>query len=292
MSVLRVTTPVLEIGYESDGPANGPPVILLHGWPDDVRTYDGVAPALQSAGMRTFAPWLRGFGPTRFRHAHTVRSGEVAAIAQDVLDFADALGLDQFCVVGHDWGARAAYLLAAVAPRRVDRIAVMSLGWVPGAPTTPALEQARGFWYQWFMATRRGAEFVRGHPQAFARYQWDTWSPPGWFTDQDFERTAVSFENPAWLDVTLHYYRVRWGEAAPDPNHARLTAAADEAHSITVPTLLLHGAADRCVLPQSSRGTERYFTARYRRELLDGIGHFPTREAPETVAGLLLQFLR
>jgi pimeloyl-ACP methyl ester carboxylesterase len=291
VNTLRATTPALEIGYESGGPANGPPVLLVHGWPDDIRTYDGITPALQAAGMRTFAPWLRGYGPTRFRDTNTIRSGEVAAIAQDMLDFADAAGLNRFRVVGHDWGARVAYTLAGVAPDRVERIVAMSVGWAPGEAVTPPLEQAQAYWYQWFMSTQRGAEFVRRQPKAFARHQWDTWGPPGWFTNAEFERTAESFENPDWADVTLHYYRVRWGEASPAPGYAKLTAAANAVRSINVPTLLLHGTADRCVLPQSSDRMEQYFTAGYRRELLEGIGHFPTREAPGAVADLLVRFL-
>ena len=291
MSTLRVKTSILEICYESGGPVEGPPVLLLHGWPDDVRTYDGVAPALQAVGMRTFAPWLRGFGPTRFRSAETMRSGEIAAMAQDALDFADALSLKRFCIVGHDWGTRIAYLLAAAVPERVSRIAVMSLGWAPGALATPSLEQARAFWYQWFMATEKGAEFVRKHPKAFARCQWDTWSPPGWFSDDVFDTTAASFENPDWPEVTLHSYRVRWGEAPPDPRYAKLDAAAKAVQTIGVPTLLIQGGDDRCVLPQSSEGKERYFTGGYQRHVLDGIGHFPTREAPDAVTDLVLNFL-
>jgi pimeloyl-ACP methyl ester carboxylesterase len=284
-------TPILDIAYETGGPVDGPPVLLLHGWPDDVRTYDRIAPALHERGFRTIAPWLRGFGPTRFRSADTSRSGEIAAMAADALDLADALGLERFAIVGHDWGARIAYLLAAVCPERVVTIAALSVGWEPGNLATPPLRQAQRFWYQWFMATERGAAAVRGDPKAFARFMWETWSPSGWFDDQAFEATAVSFENPDWPAVTLHSYRVRWGEAEPDPRYAELERPKNAVRTIAVPTLMIQGGDDRCVLPASTEGKERHFTAGYDRRVLPGIGHFPTREAPREVAKLLAGFL-
>ncbi|TIT03892.1 MAG: alpha/beta hydrolase, partial [Mesorhizobium sp.] len=254
---------------------------------------------LQAAGFRTFAPWLRGFGKNSFHSDQTMRSGEIAAMAQDALDFADAIGLERFAVVGHDWGARIAYLLASVFPQRItccfpQRItccAALSLGWQPGPPSTPPLEQTKAFWYQWFMATGRGEEFVRQHGHSFARFQWDSWSLPGWFDDALFERVARAFENPDWPDVTLHSYRVRWGEADPDPRYAELARKQIEAEAISVPTLVLHGDDDRVVLPDSSEGKEPYFTAGYERVLLPGVGHFPTREAPGQVRERLERFL-
>jgi pimeloyl-ACP methyl ester carboxylesterase len=285
------TTPVLRIAYESGGPADGAPVLLLHGWPDDVRTYDAVAPALQAAGFRTIAPYLRGFGPTTFLSAETMRSGEIVAMAQDALDLADALGLDQFAVAGHDWGARIAYALAAAAPQRVTRIATISVPWDPGALTTPGLVQAQAYWYQWFMATDRGAEAVRAQGKAFARHQWETWGPPHWFTDAAFETTATSFENPDWPEITLHSYRVRWGEAEPDSRYSALDARVKSVRTIGTPTMMIHGGADRCTLPASTEGKEKNFTGGYVRHVLDGVGHFPTREAADAVNALLLAFL-
>ena len=161
MTVHFATTPVLRIAYERGGPIDGAPVILLHGWPDDVRTFDGVVLALQGAGFQTIVPWLRGLGPTSFLSANTMRSGEMVAMAQDAIDLADALKLQTFAVVGHDWGARIAYVLAAIHPERATRICTLSVGWQPGELPTPALEQARKYWYQWFMATERGAETVK-----------------------------------------------------------------------------------------------------------------------------------
>jgi pimeloyl-ACP methyl ester carboxylesterase len=284
-------TPTLEIAYETGGPSDGSPVLLLHGWPDDVRTYDAVAPSLHRRGFRTIAPWLRGFGPTRFRAAGSQRSGEIAALAQDAVDLADALGLERFAIVGHDWGARIAYLVAAVFPERVTKIAALSVGWEPGELATPPLRQARKFWYQWFMATERGAASVRGDPVAFARIMWETWSPPGWFDDAVFDATAVSFKNADWPAVTLHSYRVRWGEAEPDPSYADLERRKNAVRAISVPTLMIQGGDDRCVMPASTEGKEKHFIGGYARRVIPGAGHFPTREAPEQVAELLAEFL-
>ena len=289
---LRVSTPLLEVAYETGGPEHGPPVLLLHGWPDDVRTYDDVRPTLHAAGFRTFVPWLRGFGPTRFLSPSTPRSGQISAMAQDALDFADALRIDRFRIVGHDWGARIAYFLASLVPARVERMVTISLGWDPGPLMTPSLSQARNFWYQWFMATERGAEIVRTDGTAFARFQWTTWSPPGWFDEPDFAVTARSFQNPDWPAITLHSYRVRWGAAEPDPQYAEIERRQREIRTIDVPTLLIHGTDDRCVDASTSEGKERNFTAGYERRVIPGVGHFPARESPATVAEWTVEFLR
>jgi pimeloyl-ACP methyl ester carboxylesterase len=196
-----VATPIVRIAYETGGPPDGAPVLLLHGWPDDVRTYDRVVPTLQTAGFCTIAPYLRGFGETSFLSKNTMRSGEIVAMAQDAIDLVEALKLDKFSVIGHDWGARIAYALAIIAPQRVKQIVTMAVGWQPGELPTPSLKQAQAYWYQWFMATKRGRQTVRSNRKAFARIQWDNWSPPGWFNDALFEQTAKSFENPFGLTL-------------------------------------------------------------------------------------------
>jgi pimeloyl-ACP methyl ester carboxylesterase len=285
-------TPTLRIAYEIGGPADGPPVLLLHGWPDDPRTYDKIVPALQAAGFRTIAPFLRGFGATTFQPGQIMRSGEMVAMAQDALDLADALDLEDFVVVGHDWGARIAYALAILAPDRVTKICAMSVGWQPGQLPTPNFEQSRKYWYQWFMSTERGAQAVAKDCRGFARIMWETWAPQGWFTESDFATTAKSFENPDWPDVTVHSYRVRWAEADKDPRYAKLDAQAHAAQSIGVPTLMIQGGADSVTLAETTAGKGPYFTGGYTRHVLDGVGHFPTREAPERVNKLLLEFLQ
>jgi pimeloyl-ACP methyl ester carboxylesterase len=216
----------------------------------------------------------------------------MSAMAQDALDFMNAIGVERFAVVGHDWGARIAYILASLFPGRITRCAAMAVGWSPGQLETPPWEQSRAFWYQWFMATQRGAEVLRMRGTEFARFQWETWSPPGWFDEASFQTTAASFQNPDWAQITLHAYRVRWGEAAPDPAYAQLEAQQHAVSSIAVPTLMIQGGEDRCVLPVTSAGKERYFTGSYSRHVLAGIGHFPTREAAPEVSQLLVEFLR
>jgi pimeloyl-ACP methyl ester carboxylesterase len=287
-----VTTPTLNVAYETGGAPDGVPVLLLHGWPDDIRTYDRVIPALHAAGFRTVAPYLRGFGGTSFLSKDTMRSGEMVAMAQDAIDLADALGLERFAVIGHDWGARIAYALALAVPQRLTRMVTLSVGWQPGELPTPGLTQARAYWYQWFLATERGRQAVRSNGKAFARAQWENWSPPGWFSDADFERTAQSFANPDWPEITWHSYSVRWGEADKDFRYAEFDRHVAAAPSIAVPAVMIQGGADAVTLPETTDGKDRYFTGGYARHVIAGVGHFPTREAPEAVSRIVTDFLR
>jgi pimeloyl-ACP methyl ester carboxylesterase len=289
----RLATDTLEIGFNAAGPRDGPVVLLLHGWPDDPTTWDQVSPALIAAGFRTIAPWLRGFGPTRFRSAQSVRDGRTAALAQDAIELMDGLGVARFAVVGHDWGARIAYALAALIPERLTAIAALSVGYSPrGAFPVPPFRQSRAWWYQWFMALDRGAEAIAEDPIGFARLQWETWSPPGWFDEAEFERAAQSFDNPDWLAIMLSSYRSRWREEKRDPQYDPVQERIARVGRISVATLTIQGAADGTVLPQSTENLDGYFSGPYRRLLLDGVGHFPTREAPAAVAEALLKHLR
>ena len=213
-------------------------------------------------------------------------------MAQDALDFADGLGLDRFSIVGHDWGARIAYFLAAIVPSRVARMVTLSLGWDPGPLNTPPLNQARRFWYQWFMATDRGAAAVKANPVAFARFQWDTWSPPGWFDDATFETTAASFANEDW--PASPSTRIAFDGEKPNPTpatttwsggSARCTASPCQRCSFTVPTI--------GVSQQRPQKTKRRTSPRsVQRRLLPDVGHFPTREAPGRTAAWIADFLR
>jgi pimeloyl-ACP methyl ester carboxylesterase len=214
------------------------------------------------------------------------------ALAQDVVDLADKLGIETFAVVGHDWGARAAYTLAAIFPHRITRIVGVALAYQPrGRFKLPSFPQARRFWYQWFMALDQGAEAVRADPNGFARIQWDTWSPPGWFDDCEFEVTARSFANPDWTAVTLNAYRSRWRSEPIDRRYEHLQTALSAVENIDAPTLMIQGGSDFCAGPGESEGLERFFTAGYRRIVLEGVGHFPPRENPEAVAQAILDHL-
>jgi pimeloyl-ACP methyl ester carboxylesterase len=287
-----VATPLLNIAYEDEGPRNAPCVILLHGWPDDIRTWDGIGPALRAAGFRTVTPYLRGFGATRFLNVETPRSGQLSALATDVLDLADALEIERFAIVGHDWGARAAYIVACAAPDRVSACVAISVGWGTNDPDQPlALQQTQNYWYHWLMALPRGAALVREDRHRFTRYIWDIWNPRWPVPDDVFASTARAFDNPDWAEVTLHSYRVRWGHAEPDPLYAALEARISKDPRITVPTLTLHGAGDPCNDPATSENKEALFTGFYRRVSLPDLGHFPQRERPEAVLEELLPFL-
>lgn len=291
--VRMVSTSLLDVEVEVSGPEKGRPVFLLHGWPDSLRTWDDCLPHLHAGGLRTYVPSLRGFGATRFRDPDTFRGGQLPALASDLLELADALGLQDFAVVGHDWGARAAYIASYLAPERVKASVAISVGWGTNAPDQELpLKQIQNYWYHWYMALDRGAALVRNQRKAFTRYIWDIWNP-GWeVTDEAFETTAAAFENPDWAEVVLHSYRVRWDLAPRDPAYDAIEQELAQGRKIAVPTLVLHGGADPCNDPSTSEGKEDQFSDSYQRVVLEGIGHFPQRQAPEEVARQSEAFLR
>jgi len=286
----RIRTDILEIAFEEGGPPDGIPVLLLHGWPDAPRGWNEVSQRLHAGGYRTIAPFLRGSSPTEFLLRETPRVGAGVALAQDALDLADALGLKNFAVLGHDWGARVAYILAALFPERVMAIAALALAYQPrGIFSVPSFDQSRRFWYQWFMCTDGGAAAIRNDPIGFARIQWETWGPPEWIDDAEFDRTAESFRTPDWTAITLNAYRARWlqGEAWDGRYHA-LQKRLGEVEYLRTPTLMIQGLSDYCDAPQESEGLETFFTGGYRRVVLENVGHFPHREAPGLVADAVL----
>ena len=288
-----VDTPLLRIGYEEWNAGAQRTVVLLHGWPDSPRAWSGVAPQLAQAGWRVLVPALRGVSPTRFLREDTPRTGQLTCLGRDLLDFIDVLDLQQPALVGYDWGARAAAIACGLRPGVASHLVMISVGYGTNDPQQAlSLSQARKYWYHWYMATPRGALTVREDRRNFARIMWETWAPAGWFSDQEFNLTADAFENPDWPEVTLHSYLHRWGHAPGDPAYEHDEARLQPAPQLALPTLVLHGAADGVNEPQSSQGREAYFIGRYERQLLDGVGHFPPREAPDTVAAALLRFLQ
>jgi pimeloyl-ACP methyl ester carboxylesterase len=280
--MVKVRTATLEISYSDSG--RGEPVLLLHGWPDSARGWNQIRNGLVATGYRVIVPDLRGSGGTRFLDEATIRDGTEVALAQDVLDLADVLALRRFAVVGHDWGARVAYTLAAVAPVRLTSITALGVQYQPrGEFAMGSFDQARRFWYQWLMYLDAGAEAIARDPLGFARIQWDTWSPSGWFDDAEFAATARSFGNPDWVAITLSAYRSRFLDSEPrDPRFSQLRGELAATEHIRVPTLMIHGGADACDPPVLSEGLEHHFDD-YRRIVLDGVGHFPHREAPDRV---------
>ena len=288
-----VDTSKLRVGYQEWNPDAQRTIVLLHGWPDSPRCWNEVAPRFAQAGWRVLAPALRGFAPTTFLDAATPRTGQLAALGRDLLEFCDALQLRRPVLVGHDWGSRAAANACGLRADAASHLVMISTGYGTNVPgQSISLEQARNYWYHWFMATPRGERTVRADGRAFARIMWDTWAPAGWYRPEEFEATAAAFDNEDWAAVTLHSYRHRWGHAAGDPDYAADDAALDPAPVLAVPTLVLHGEADSVNLPAMSAGKERYFSGRYQRLTLPGVGHFPPREAPAAVAQAILEFLK
>ena len=292
MQLATIETSTLAIGCESSGPEDGRPVILLHGWPDDVRTWDRILPALHGARFKTVVPYLRGFGATRFRSSKTARSGQLSALGQDLLDLVDALELERFAVVGHDWGARAPYIASCIAPQRVTHCVAISVGWGTNDPNQNlSFRQTQNYWYHWYLALDRGAEMVRNDRLNFTRYIWTIWNPNWRIPEEEFAITAASFENPDWPEVSLHSYRARLGYAANDPAYDTIEAKLAANQIISVPTLVIHGGGDPCNDPSTSDGKEKSFASDYQRIVLDGVGHFPQREAPEAVGKATIRFL-
>ena len=288
-----IRTQLLEIAYENAGPQAGGLVLLLHGWPDAPRGWRAIAQQLHVEGWRTVAPYLRGTGPTKFLNDETPRVGAGVALAQDAIDLVDGLGIDRFAVVGHDWGARAAYTLAALFPERVTSVTALALAYQPrGLFKIPSFDQARRFWYQWFLCVEGGLAKVREDPVGFARTQWATWSPTGWVDETEFCKTAESFSNSDWVNITANAYRSRWlkGEAW-DSGYDSLQRKLQGVQALSIPTLMIQGGSDFCDAPSESEGLEPYFTGRYERLLLEDIGHFPHREAPDAVARAILRHL-
>ncbi len=285
----HVRTALLDVALFDEGPRDGPVVLLLHGWPDDPGTWAAVSPTLNAAGLRTVTPALRGFGGTRFLDASTPRTGNSGVLAYDAIDLMDALGIARFFVAGHDWGSNAAEALALGWPERVPRIAMLSTPSRLGGMPTPPFPQCQRQWYHWFQATARGAKAVHGDRRGFARIMWDNWSPPGWYDEATFEAAARAFENPDWADVTVHSYRARWDEAEPDPRSAALEQRIQATQRIDTPTLYLSGAADGVNPPEAAKDVPAKFSGAFEAILLDGVGHFPTREAPDLVAAALIR---
>ena len=288
----RVRTSVLDVAYEHGGPADAYPVVLLHGFPYDPRAFDDVARLVNAAGFRTIVPYLRGYGGTRFRSPDTMRSGEQAAIGHDLLELLDALRIDTAVLAGFDWGARAACVVAALWPERVRGL-LTCCGYqiqdiaASRKPADPASEHR--WWYQYYFHTERGRAGLTTNRNALCRFLWTLWSPTWRFDEGTFARTAVSFENPDFVDVVIHSYRHRLGNADGDPRYAALEARLADQPVISVPTIAIHGVVDDVSPPDKSAAHQRYFSARYERQLLDGVGHNPPQESPGAFADAVLE---
>ena len=281
----------LDVAVERHGSPGGWPVVLLHGFPYDPRCYDRVAPVLAAAGADVVVPYLRGYGPTRFVDASTPRSGQQAVLATDLRDLIDALGLTAPIVAGYDWGGRAACLTAMLWPHQVRALVSVS-GYhvqdIPaaGSPVPPQFEQV--LWYQYYLHGDRGRAGLQEYRREFAKLLWQQWSPDWSFSDDEFDSTATSFDNPDFVDVVVHSYRHRYGLVDGDPACQDLEDVIATQPAIGVPTVVIDPERDGLVpFPPPRSAHEQHFTA-----LLDvrrvRAGHNVPQEAPETFADAIL----
>jgi pimeloyl-ACP methyl ester carboxylesterase len=282
----RVRTATLEIACEISGPNDGVPVILLHGFPDDPRTWDGAVSQLSGAGYRTIVPYLRGYGPTRFLRDDTPRSGQQAALAQDLLDLMDGLQLKSAALVGYDWGGRAACIVAALWPHRARCLVSVGgynmLNVAASAKPAPPVQEHK-LWYQWYFSTERGRAGLKANRREFCRLLWQLWSPNWRFDDATYERTAASFDNPDFVDVVIHSYRHRFGWAPGDPSLETMEERLAAMPKISVPTIVLHGRSDGVASVESSERHARFFSGPYLRRVIPEAGHFLAWEAPDAI---------
>jgi pimeloyl-ACP methyl ester carboxylesterase len=285
MKAIRTAT--LEIGFEEHGPPDGPPVVLLHGFPDDVRTWDKVAPPLAARGWRGLVPWLRGYGPTRFLDPATPRSGQQAALGADLRDFIEALELGPCVLAGYDWGGRAACVVSALWPEKVRGL--VSIGGyniqdIARAASRPGLAIAEyRYWYQWYLHTERGRIGLTENRRDLCRLMWRLWSPNWQFDEATFDSTAISWDNPDFVEVCVHSYRHRYRQADGDPALEAIEVMLAGQPPIPVPTLVLEGLADGVGPPDAIDQAAAHFTAFYQRRLIKLAGHFLPREAPDEV---------
>ena len=294
MQRLTVRTATLDIACEAHGPADGPAVVAVVGFPDDVRTWDGVAPALAAAGCRVLVPWLRGYGPTRFLDPATPRSGQQAALGADLLALLDALGIGQATLAGYDWGGRAACVVAALWPRRVRGLVSINgynIQHIASAARPGTAAQELRYWYQWYFHTERGRAGLAANRRELCRLLWRLWSPNWDFDEATFARTADSFDNPDFVDVVIQSYRHRYGAAPGDPALDEIEARLAARPPITVPAIVLHGEADGVDPPTAEDRAAALFTGPYRRTLIPGAGHFLPREAAEVIAAAVLELI-
>jgi pimeloyl-ACP methyl ester carboxylesterase len=285
--VRQIQAGVLDVGYVDAGSADGPAVVLLHGWPYDIHSYGEVTPRLAATGYRVVVPYLRGYGTTRFLSAETVRNGEQAVLALDALALMDALGIETAIVAGFDWGARTADVVAARWPARVsglvsvsgDLIGSREAGKLPLAP-----EAELRWWYQFYFATERGRAGYGKYRREFAKPIWRTASPRWSFDDATFDRSAASFDNPDHVAIVTHNYRWRLGLAEGDPENLELEKRLAEGPVITVPAITLEGDADRAPHPEPSAYAAKFAGPYSHRTIEGGIGHNLPQEAPEAFA--------
>jgi pimeloyl-ACP methyl ester carboxylesterase len=283
----QIDAGLLSVGYAEAGPANGPAVILLHGWPYDIHSFVDVAPALASAGYRAIVPYLRGYGTTRFLSNQTVRNGQPSVVALDIVALMDALKIERAILAGFDWGARTADIIAALWPQRSKALVSVS-GYLIGsqkagmAPLPPPAELA--WWYQFYFATDRGRAGYAQYTRDFNKLIWQTASPQWHFDDATYERSAASFANPDHVAIVIHNYRWRLGLAEGESKYDDLEQRLAQGPMINVPTITLEGDANGAPHADSGAYAAKFAGKYAHRTITGGIGHNLPQEAPQAFA--------
>jgi len=286
-SLKQIDAGLLNVGYAEAGPASGPPVILLHGWPYDIYSFVDVTPLLAAVGYRVIVPYLRGYGTTRFLSSDTVRNGQQSVVALDIIALMDALKIEKATLAGFDWGARTADIIAALWPERCKALVSVS-GYLIGsqaagkAPLPPKAELQ--WWYQFYFATDRGREGYEKYRRDFAKLIWQLASPKWNFDDATFDRSAASFDNPDHVAIVIHNYRWRQALVAGESKYDKLEARLAGAPVITVPTITLEGDANGAPHPDPGAYANKFSGKYAQRTIPGGIGHNLPQEAPEAFA--------
>ena len=291
--IKHVRTPTLDIAYEESGPSDGTPVFLMHGFPYDPRAFDGVVPLL--AGCRVLVPYLRGYGPTRFLSPNTMRSGEQAALGNDLRELMDALAIERAVLCGYDWGGRAACIVAALWPERVIGLVTgggYNMHDVKGSAKPASAEQEHRYWYQYYFCTERGRAGLTENRRGIAKLLWKLWSPHWTFDDATFDASARSFDNPDFVDVVIYSYRVRYGYVPGDPAFLAIEEKLAMQPKIAVPTITLQGEAAGTVPPEASIAHVKFFTGPYQRRTIPRVGHNIPAEAPSETAAAMMELAR
>ena len=294
-NVRFVQTPMLNIGYEEHGDASGFPIILLHGFPYDIRSFDGVIAPLVEAGHRVIVPYLRGYGPTSFLDPDAPRMAEQAAIGQDVVDLAAALGINRMALAGFDWGLRAGCITSILHPEMVAGFVAMGgysvQNTVQKEQPAPAFREAR-MWYQWYFNTEQGRVGLEENRRDIIRHLWETWAPTWDYTDEAFNLSAPSFDNPDFVDIVLHSYRHRHMNAPGEDRFIEVELNLAEGPPVTVPSIVLRGADRGLGAPsQDPSADERNFTQLVARRIVSGAGHDLPVQRPDAVSAALLELL-
>ncbi|MGZ3898496.1 MAG: alpha/beta fold hydrolase [Flavisolibacter sp.] len=285
----------LAIAYEESGNVDGPTLILLHGFPYDVRAYDEVTGLLLNENCRIIVPYLRGFGPTKFLSPDTIRSGQQAALAYDLIALMDALSIQKASVGGYDWGGRACCIVSALFPERIIGLVSMAGYNIQNIskysePVAPEIEMLN--WYQFYFHSERGRLGLTKYRKELCRLLWRSWSPTWKFDDETFEATASSFNNPDFVEVVVHSYRHRYGLAKGDPRFEAMEQLLQKQPKIKVPAIVIDAEADG-VEPFMGTGKDAgYFESGYERRVAKGIGHNLPQEAPAEFAKAILTLVK